>query len=67
MNPEQIRTGGLMRCCLQTLDAIRTPDQPPAQEGDRLHCLWCTETMVFKTGAWEWAPLVTWGASKSLR
>lgn len=54
---DQVRIGGLMRCCLQTLNEFY-PDGPAkkAQEGQRLHCRFCrTGEMVFRDGAWQWA------------
>jgi hypothetical protein len=52
---EQIRQGGLMRCCLLTLDQERTTNKPPAKEGDIIGCKWCQAPMVFTRDAWEWA------------
>jgi hypothetical protein len=52
---ESIRQGGLMRCCIQTLNEERTPDKPPATEGDILQCTWCKALMRFTREAWEWA------------
>lgn len=49
------RSGGLMRCCLQTLVLVYE-DDPVHQpfEGDKLPCRYCSSSMIFKDGAWEW-------------
>lgn len=53
----QVRTGGLMRCCLASLhEAMEAATEPP-KEGDRLPCKYHDEpddVMVFRDGAWEW-------------
>lgn len=46
----QIRTGGLMRCCLETLRATH----PQGEEGDIRHCSHCSFTVIYRDGAWEW-------------
>jgi hypothetical protein len=47
-----IRPGGLMRCCIATIEA-RAGDAPI--EGERLECLYCkSREIVFHDGAWEW-------------
>lgn len=43
--------GGLMRCCIETLEK-RSPDQPV--EGMVLGCDWCSDFMRFEQGAWRW-------------
>lgn len=50
-----IRTGGLMRCCLET---IRTTADL-SQVGDKLTCKWCRseEIEVGEDGAWRWSAL----------
>lgn len=47
----QIRIGGLMRCCIKSLQEDR-PTNP--QEGDVRPCKWCDATVIYKFGAWEW-------------
>jgi hypothetical protein len=53
-----VRTGGLLRCCLATLDEHmqRRIDDVPPQEGDTLKCRYHDDNggMVFRDGAWEW-------------
>jgi hypothetical protein len=45
-----LRIGGVMRCCIATLDeAIVTEN-----EGDTLHCRWCKSQLRVRDGAWEW-------------
>ena len=48
--PERIFTGGLMRCCLQTLDERTVP----ATEGEEQPCKWCSSGAVFRDGGWRW-------------
>lgn len=52
--PETVRIGGLMRCCLGTLDRVRTPEKPPPAEGDVIRCDHCSDSMIFRAGAWQW-------------
>ena len=48
---DAIRPGGLMRCCIDTIHA-KSPEYP--QEGDFLDCDWCSDSVQWKNGAWEW-------------
>lgn len=50
----RVRIGGLMRCCLATLDrdTIKRTDMP--KEDDVLPCDHCSSSMVFHDNAWEW-------------
>lgn len=52
-----VRHGGLMRCCIATLDEAMVAAEKPPEEGDKLTCKYCHEEygMVFRDGAWEWA------------
>ncbi len=48
----RIRPGGLMNCCILTIneDAPHSP-----AEGKKIKCRYCSSgTMIFKNGAWEW-------------
>lgn len=53
----RVRHGGLMRCCLQSLDDAMVEAIEPPKEGDTLRCKWCKDEdgMVFHAGAWQWA------------
>lgn len=52
---EAVRLGGLMRCCLATLEEKRTADPKYAEEGATLKCDYCSDgEMIFNNGAWEW-------------
>ncbi len=45
-----IRVGGLMRCCLLTIEE----DSPPTPlEHQHLRCL-CGTKLIFLDGAWQW-------------
>ncbi len=50
----QVRQGGLMRCCIQSVaergDAVD-------HEGEVMHCTYCKAAIVFRSGAWEWSGL----------
>jgi hypothetical protein len=48
----RIRIGGLLRCCLKTIE-----DSTVLQhiEGEKVECRWCSQgRMRFRDGAWEW-------------
>lgn len=51
--------GGLMRCCLQSLDDAMVHrqdlDQPLTAEGDTVDCRWCETRMRCQGGYWLWA------------
>lgn len=54
-----IRHGGLMRCCVQSVDENDKTRTVEPKEGDLLRCTYCREgheppNMVFRDGAWEW-------------
>lgn len=55
----RIRPGGLMRCCLDSLDDAMVEAVVAPQEGDTVNCAYHDPpddppTMIFKAGAWEW-------------
>lgn len=50
----RVRVGGLMRCCLATLDAAMAARTELPKEGEVLPCAHCTSSMVFNNEAWEW-------------
>lgn len=52
---DKVNAGGLMRCCLETLDDYY-PDGPKqkALEGQLLPCKYCRSSMVFRSGWWNW-------------
>lgn len=47
---DRVRIGGLMRCCILTLETRNVP----AYEGERIECVHCAGGIVFRAGAWEW-------------
>lgn len=53
--PDKVHAGGLMRCCLQTLEEYY-PDGPAvkAAEGEVLPCKYCDSSVIFRAGYWEW-------------
>ena len=46
-----LRIGGVMRCCIETLDT--TPITSEA-EGTILPCKYCSSSLRVREGAWEW-------------
>lgn len=52
-----VRLGGLMRCCLVTIESAMVKAREPPQPGTVISCRYnCGNTMVFRGGAWEWKP-----------
>ena len=50
-----VNTGGLLRCCIETIDNSRMRNVLPLSEGDRLRCDYHAEHyMVLKDGVWQW-------------
>ena len=48
-----LRIGGVMRCCSETLLII--PDNELVEkEGTILPCKYCSSSLIFRDGAWEW-------------
>lgn len=52
----RVYQGGLMRCCLATLDDFMATTEHPPKEGDILHCAYHGDNggMIFRDGAWHW-------------
>lgn len=48
-----LRPGGVMRCCIATLEKRALSASPPA-EGEKLPCDYCSASLVYRDGAWEW-------------
>ncbi len=53
----KVHHGGLMRCCLQSLDEAMVEATAPPKQGDTVRCKYCRDTygMIFHDGAWRWA------------
>lgn len=52
----KVRQGGLMRCCLASLDAYMLAATTPPQDGDKIRCRsHGGKGMIFRDGAWELA------------
>jgi len=51
----RVRGGGLMRCCLRSLDELEMTAAEMPKEGEKLHCIYCSHDMIYRDGAWEWA------------
>lgn len=51
----QVFHGGLMRCCLATLDEAMVAAEVPPKDGDKLQCKYHDGYgMIFSGGAWRW-------------
>lgn len=53
----RVKDGGLMRCCLASLDDAMVAAADPPKDGDTVRCAYCDDAygMVFTDGAWQWA------------
>lgn len=56
---DKIRIGGLMRCCIETVNILYAENPGmAATEGQTLQCKYAPEDpdhrMRFRDGAWEW-------------
>jgi hypothetical protein len=45
-----LRIGGVMRCCIETLDTALVTEV----EGEILSCKYCDSSLRIRDGAWEW-------------
>lgn len=54
--PYTVHQGGLMRCCLASLDdyQVEKPDDKEDVEGDVVPCKHCSSSVIFRDGAWRW-------------
>lgn len=48
------RSGGLMRCCIATLDNRAKDGTLPSCQGSILNCDYCTSQVIYIDNAWEW-------------
>jgi hypothetical protein len=51
--------GGLLRCCLASLDEAMAKATEPPKDGDRIKCQYHDNWMIFRDGAWKW-DVVPW-------
>jgi len=54
MSTYKVRHGGLMRCCLASLQERMATCAPDPKEGEQEKCKYCNNWMVFVGDAWEW-------------
>lgn len=47
-----VRTGGLFRCCLGSIEEMAV--SVPNVEGTKVRCKYCDAAIWFHRGAWEW-------------
>lgn len=45
-----LRIGGVMRCCAETLNTTQVREVA----GEVLKCKYCSSSLIFRDGAWEW-------------
>lgn len=50
MQESRINTGGMMRCCIQTI----LDDPGPDTEDREIECKYCKEPIHFKDKTWKW-------------
>jgi len=50
-----VEYGGLMRCCLVSLDDAMIAAEVPPRENDTHACKFCGNRIVYRDGAWKWA------------
>lgn len=50
----QVAQGGLMRCCLASLDDAMSGRTKPVQDGETHACKYCKNTMIVRGGVWHW-------------
>ena len=53
MTETRVAIGGLMRCCLGSLNRL-AEDDPEVSEGDILGCDYCKSSMILEGGRWRW-------------
>lgn len=51
--PKELRIGGVMRCCSETLFRYQE-NNGIEDEGTVLPCKWCRSSLIVRDGAWEW-------------
>jgi len=49
-----IKSGGLYRCCIQTLHETEVDRKP--SDGDIIQCVHCGAKMMVHKGFWQWLP-----------
>jgi hypothetical protein len=50
-----VRSGGLMRCCLATIEERMPTCADEPKEGEKLQCRHHDgDGMIYRDGAWEW-------------
>lgn len=56
----KVDQGGLMRCCLQTLDDLmllrKRAHELLMPEGDVITCAYCKGKMICSGASWRWLP-----------
>lgn len=59
------RIGGMLRCTALSLDdyQVEKPQEQNDKEGDIVQCKWCSQSVIFRDGAWEWNQAQGEGAS----
>lgn len=51
MSDRDLRLGGVMRCCVQTMEDYTGPEKI----GTVLPCKWCKQSLIIASdGVWEW-------------
>lgn len=53
-NRLSLRIGGVMRCCIHTLDEVENVEGFVQDEGTVVPCKYCKSALWVRDGAWEW-------------
>jgi hypothetical protein len=54
MGNYQVRVGGLLRCCIETLERYMNHQDREPEESGAIMCDIFGHMMIFRRGAWEW-------------
>lgn len=50
----EVFLGGLLRCCLATLEETMATRATLPVDGEKLRCRYCKNGMIFSASAWRW-------------
>ena len=53
---DKIYIGGLLRCCIATIQEIRAEATEPPKDGELLTCKYCSESIRWDKDGWRWNP-----------
>ncbi len=50
------KPGGMLRCCILTIQELGEEDYPDLKAGDTLACTYCDAILTHDGEAWGWVP-----------